>query len=282
MDGKLCSHEFCAEVTRLTQSEDYLEIDTPENVVFGYEVAGIGSRFLAALVDTVLIIILQAIVYITLLLIVRGFLEGLEGLTGWVTAALGLIAFALLWGYYIFFELLWNGQSPGKRLFKLRVIRADGTPITLTESLIRNLVRLLDLLPFFYGIGIVTMFADRQSRRLGDLAAGTLVVFEQADVTLDSLEDGSIVLHDMGVARVSDKSEGTHVDLPVERLTDQDILMVKEYLRRRSTLANPMPMAGRVARAIHARMGLPYFPMEYREAVHWLAQVIDAYHNQER
>ena len=174
--------------------DDYLHIDTPENVAFGYEVAGIGSRFLAALVDTLLIVILQVIVNVTLLLLVAAFLDfrlddlnGLPSGWAWVAAAFGLVAFAFLWGYYIFFELLWNGQSPGKRMVGLRVLRANGAPITLAESLIRNLVRLIDFLPMYYGVGVVTMFIDSKSRRLGDLAAGTLVVRERARITLESL-----------------------------------------------------------------------------------------------
>ncbi|MEK7327557.1 MAG: RDD family protein, partial [Chloroflexota bacterium] len=98
----------------------------------------------------------------------------------WLVAIFGLISFAFFWGYYILFEMLWNGQSPGKRWVGLRVIRTDGTPITLTESIIRNLVRLVDFLPAYYGVGVVTMFINEQSRRLGDLAAGTLVVHDRA------------------------------------------------------------------------------------------------------
>src|SRR5215510_11634669 len=98
-----------------------------------------------------------------------------------------LASFVLFWGYYIFFEMLWNGQTPGKRWVGLRVIRTDGTPITLSESFIRNLTRLVDFLPAAYGIGIISMFLDKQSRRLGDLAAGTLVVHDRAPISIQSL-----------------------------------------------------------------------------------------------
>ncbi len=99
--------------------------------------------------------------------------------SSWIVAILGLISFILLWGYYIFFEILWNGQSPGKRWVGLRVIRIDGTPITLSESIIRNLVRIIDFLPTAYGVGVVTMFINTNSRRVGDLAAGTIVVHDR-------------------------------------------------------------------------------------------------------
>src|SRR5262249_1027168 len=157
--------------TLMTLPDELLSIDTPENVAFGYTVAGIGSRFLAALVDTIIIVTLQIIV-----LLVSGFalnrLDLIDALGAWLAAIFGLIAFLMFWGYYIFFEMLWNGQSPGKRWAGLRVIRVDGTPVTLAESIIRNLVRIIDFLPIGYGLGIVTMFVNDQARRLGDMAAG--------------------------------------------------------------------------------------------------------------
>jgi uncharacterized RDD family membrane protein YckC len=141
--------------------DDYLSIDTPENVAFGYDVAGIGSRFLAALVDTILILVLLVVVNLPLFLL-AGVLSATltDEISIWAFAISGLISFALFWGYYIFFEMIWNGQSPGKRWVGLRVIRADGTPITLVETIIRNLVRLVDFLPAYYGVGVVTMFVN--------------------------------------------------------------------------------------------------------------------------
>ena len=171
--------------------DDYLSIATPENVAFGYDIAGIGSRFLAAVVDMLILLALILLVELTLSLIAASFFRDQllndSPVLAWMAAIFGLIAFALFWGYYIFFEMLWNGQSPGKRWVGLRVIRTDGTPITLTESIVRNLVRLVDFLPAYYGVGVVTMFVNGQSRRLGDLAAGTLVVRDRAAVTLESL-----------------------------------------------------------------------------------------------
>src|SRR5689334_3788004 len=114
----------------MNPSDETLRIDTPENVAFGYRVAGIGSRFLAALVDTTLIVLLQLVVHLGVFLIAR-FVFHLsiaddETALAWLLALFGLIAFAFLWGYYIVFEMAWNGQSPGKRWVGLRVMRADG------------------------------------------------------------------------------------------------------------------------------------------------------------
>src|SRR5690349_18672244 len=105
---------------RLTTSDEFLSIETPENVAFGYEVAGIGSRFLAALIDSLLILALLIVVALVGALFSGAMISNIEDseqIILWVIGALVLIAFVLMGGYYIFFELIWNGQTPGKRVF---------------------------------------------------------------------------------------------------------------------------------------------------------------------
>ncbi|MFO7536462.1 MAG: RDD family protein [Chloroflexota bacterium] len=220
----------------MTGSEEFLTIDTPENVVFGYEVVGLGSRFIAAMIDTLLIIVLQIIVYLSLLLVVLVVDENLVG-SRWVTAVIILIAFVFLWGYYIYFETSWNGQTPGKRWAGIRVLRQSGMPVTLGEVIIRNLIRIIDFLPVLYGLGIVVMFADRQSRRLGDLAAGTLVVRAAQSMTLDSLQKKQ----NASERYWQRQAQQTHIQaivaqLPLHRLKAADLELVEDYLRRRDTL----------------------------------------------
>jgi len=239
----------------MTLPEEAWRIDTPENVAFDYAVAGIGSRFLAAIVDSLIILVLQVLVNVILLLLTgllrAGSTNSETGLVGWLFALLGLVSFALLWGYYVFFEMLWNGQSPGKRWAKLRVIRTDGTPITPSESIIRNLVRIVDFLPVYYGIGVVTMFVNDRARRLGDLAAGTIVVRDHGPVTLESLDAGKTL------SRLSNRSAAATLDLPVERLTNADLQMAEEYLRRRSDLTNRSEIALRIKKTLLERMQVP-------------------------
>jgi len=230
--------------------DDRYIVDTPENIEFAYDVAGIGSRFLAALVDSTLIVLLQLVVNFGVLLIAlfvfKFSLSGNDtaGLA-WLLAVFGLVAFAFLWGYYIFFEMAWNGQSLGKRWVGLRVMRLDGTPITLSESIIRNLVRLVDFLPAYYGVGVVAMFISSQSRRLGDLAAGTVVVHDRAAVTLASL-----------AAAPPASPQVTPAPWPVERLTSRDLALAEDFLRRRAGLANRAELGRRIAHTLAARMGV--------------------------
>ena len=89
--------------------------------------------------------------------------------------------FLLVWGYFSLFEAFWRGQTPGKRAMKLRVIKDAGRQITLFESLARNLLRIVDYFPGLYLTGVITMLCNKRSKRLGDLAAGTLVVHERGD-----------------------------------------------------------------------------------------------------
>lgn len=207
--------------------EEKLNIDTPENVRFAYEIAGIGSRFMAALVDTTLIVLLQLTVFVPLLLFTRALDE-----SGW-SVLLGValfISFVMLWGYYIFFEAFWNGQTPGKRWVGLRVLQLSGLPMTFSEVVIRNLVRIVDFLPLAYGVGLIVMFFQGQSRRLGDLAAGTLVVFDRTALTLADLGNTAVSLSTAPDQRTLNFPEIIH--WPLERIPETDLTTVESYLRR--------------------------------------------------
>lgn len=222
---------------------DLYTIDTPENVELSYEVAGIGSRFLAAIVDTALIAAGQALV-----LYLLGLATGVSDLTDSLFVAIGsALAFLMLWGYYIVFELVWSGQSPGKRLIGLRVVREGGRPITFLAAATRNVVRIVDFLPLLYGVGVAVMFADRRARRLGDLAAGTLVVRERGAVTLASL------------APPAQPAGAPPALANLELLVPQDYALAQEFLDRRSELGRDVRgrVAGQLAAGLQARLGLP-------------------------
>jgi uncharacterized RDD family membrane protein YckC len=154
------------------------EILTTEKVPISFRVAGLGSRFLAWLVDALLIVLLG---FMGLLVAsVYGTMK--EGLA---LAVFALWAFVLNWGYFLLFEWLWHGQTPGKRLLGIRVIQWRGTAVSFYQAAVRNVVRMVDSSPWFLSIGLpVPLYAvgfgaaavNRLNRRLGDLAAGTLVV----------------------------------------------------------------------------------------------------------
>jgi uncharacterized RDD family membrane protein YckC len=152
------------------------EVLTTEKVPFSYRVAGLGVRYLAWLADAAFVVLL-----------------GLAGaLAGAVFSAMGkpglglavtlVWVFALMWGYFLVFEWLWHGQTPGKRMLGIRVIQRRGTAISFYQSAVRNLLRIVDSLPAFYAVGFAVSAANREHRRLGDLAADTLVVHVERHV----------------------------------------------------------------------------------------------------
>jgi uncharacterized RDD family membrane protein YckC len=151
-----------------------LSIETPESVVFSHQLAGPAVRSAAYLLDLLIRGAFLFFVFVGLSIgsIATGRFSGVE--TGLVL----LLFFGLEWGYFVVFDLLLAGTSPGKRLLGLRVIHESGRPITASESVLRNLLRAADILPLFYAIGLTTMCCDRNFRRLGDLVAGTVVVRE--------------------------------------------------------------------------------------------------------
>jgi uncharacterized RDD family membrane protein YckC len=166
-----------------------VEVVSSENVAFGVESAGLGSRFAAAGID----VLLQALILSLSSYVVAQSLEYIQvdkwspALRNIAQALMGLAAFGILWGYYFAFEWRWDGQTPGKRALGLRVLHIDGSPLTLWGSLVRNLVRIFDFLPLFYGFGAVITLLGPNNRRAGDLAAGTIVARERHDATAQVL-----------------------------------------------------------------------------------------------
>ncbi|MFL5894818.1 MAG: RDD family protein [Thermoleophilaceae bacterium] len=149
--------------------EDVLTIDTPEGVGLEIPLAGLGSRFVASLADLMIkgaLLTLVALVVVPLLKI-----------TG--VAVLIAASFLIYVGYDILFELLNSGQTPGKRSAHIRVVRAPNRPIDAAASAIRNVLRVIDGLPFSYIPGTISILVTKRNQRLGDLAAGTLVVRER-------------------------------------------------------------------------------------------------------
>jgi len=156
-------------------------IETPENVELEQRLAGIGSRFVAGLVDNLVIIGVYVLLFLVLIILLA--LNPLDLITHWdwshtwMLAVVILALFATYWGYFVFFELRTNGQSPGKKRAKIRVVKEGGGPITFTDVAIRNLLRVVDGIGV-YGIAGLCMFLSRKVQRLGDLAAGTVVISE--------------------------------------------------------------------------------------------------------
>lgn len=151
-------------------------IETPEGITLGVRPAGPVVRAWAWLVDTFFRGTISSFLAVPFLFF------GEAGMGLWLVAV-----FLLEWLYPVLGEVYLQGATPGKHLFGLRVIHADGTPVAWSASLLRNLLRFADFFPMAYGTGLVCMTLDRDFRRLGDLAAGTLVVYKDSEVRVPSV-----------------------------------------------------------------------------------------------
>ena len=230
-------------------TEDILIIETPERVPLHFALASIGNRFLACAIDhalQALTIILMAIAF-TVVANYSSLGNQLSNTPKWVKAVLILIVFLIISGYFAFFEWSWNGQTPGKRWLKLRVIREDGRPITFWEAAVRNLLRTVDMMPApFYSIGLISVFVSLSDQRIGDMVAGTVVVRER--------EAEAPAFAQVFASPVSDQAlrrSFKPVDFVAELngLTESEIEVVETFLRRRWDLADMARqwMAWRVA-----------------------------------
>ncbi len=237
--------------------DDELVIETPERVELHYILANVGNRFLAAAIDH----IIQIVAGVIVLLIAGSFTNWrlFDDLRGW-TLALTVVAFFLIyWGYFVFFETLWSGQTPGKRIMKLRVVREDGRPVRFFEVFVRNLVRLaLDLQPSFsYAIGVISIIFSPRSKRLGDFVAGTVVVKERA-TEAPSLEE--IIRVSEIEQRRQDRNAPALFIANARTLTDREMRAVETFLKRRYELQEPnrTTLAVRIAQPLSVKLGIPY------------------------
>jgi uncharacterized RDD family membrane protein YckC len=246
-------------------TDEILIIETPERVPLHFALASTGNRFLACAFDHAL----QVLILIVLALMFEwsGLLSRLGGRVAeapkWVTALLIVVVFLIWSGYFALFEWLWNGQTPGKLLLKLRVIREDGRPVTFWEATARNLLRLFDMMPFpFYSVGLVSVFVSARDQRVGDMVAGTVVVREREDQAPTFQEVFGAPTSDAALRR-SFKPVLFFADL--SRLDAREIEVVEAFLRRRWDLAEgPRQwMAWRVATPLLHKLRPDYDPHDF-------------------
>ncbi len=210
-----------------------------------YDVAGLGSRSAAFLVDVLIQSVIGVVLTVAFSILSAGIVTSgvlpstVFGALGLLVAA--LILFLLLWGYFLFFEIAWNGQTPGKRVLHIRVVRENGYPITAVDSVVRNLIRIVDWLPGIYAVGLVTMLLNDRAKRVGDFAAGTIVVREAIPRAV-----GAVFTQQQRSASA------------VLALRAEDATLVRDFLSRRAELdlEARADLAERLVRLLAQRYGL--------------------------
>lgn len=206
------------------QSLDRLDIETPEQIALELPLAGIGSRFLALAIDSVLQVVCVLALFIVGALASASYVNLAGGAGRFFSQTVGAITlivvpFCMYWGYFAFFEILWQGRTPGKRIAGIRVIHQTGRPMNAVECIGRNLMRGIDFLPGFYGVGLITMMCNAQNRRLGDFVAGTIVVHDKA---MESV-----------APNWGEQQPAQPVQPELRKLTPDDLVLIETYLNRR-------------------------------------------------
>ncbi len=230
-------------------SDDKLTIDTPEQTALEFPLAGIGSRFMALAVDTLIQFITAAVAFIVLLLAGGSLLSDWDAASVWVRALFIVAIFLLYYGYFTFFEAIWNGQTPGKRWTKIRVMKDSGRSITIFEAMTRNLVRLVDSVPGIYAVGIISVLVSRQNKRLGDYAAGTVVVHERPFSELQ---------YDTHPAQPQQAAVAGAPLYAAARLSADELQLIETFLQRRARLTPEVrqQMAKQISDRMAARLGM--------------------------
>ena len=194
-------------------------IETPEQTNIEFTVAGVGSRALALIIDSLIQAAVGLVAFILFTLLARGPAMGVWGITATI-----IVIFLVYYGYFTLFEIFWNGQTPGKRKVGIRVIKDTGRRLSPVETIARNLLRIVDQLPGFYAVGIAVSLLNKQNKRIGDLVAGSLVVREGS---------GSQMQPDWYQhTSVSQRS----TLLGAERLSEEDVILIESFLQRRYEL----------------------------------------------
>ena len=240
---------------------DQLSIETPELVAIQMPIAGIGSRFIALLVDY--------LIWIPGILIVGRlfafFLPSLKAFNSlseqWAFAIYLFLIFLFNWGYFTLFEAFWNGRTPGKRVARIRVIQRSGRPIGLFESMARNFIRYVDQIPFFYAVGAIAIFVTRDHQRLGDLAAGTLVVRDRIEETASNNESTRTFTANIFAPPAPTSAPHNALSLPdhaVAKLSSADLQVMESFFARRldMPLDTRQALARRIASAVQGKSGL--------------------------
>jgi len=248
-------------------AEETLIIETPERVELEFSLASIGNRFMAVGIDHFIQFLSIFLAAWIMAWIASGSSTALfEDSPKWVTAIMILVVFVLFASYFAVFEWLWNGQTPGKRLMKLRVVREDGRPLTLWEAIVRNLLRIADAAPGFvipvYSVGLITIFLNARDQRLGDIFAGTVVIRERIDEAPTFADTFTKRIADPALTRVQKPVTFT---ADIRKITEDEIEVAEIFLRRRWDLTDRQRlwMAWRIALPLMYKLKPRYSEIDF-------------------
>jgi uncharacterized RDD family membrane protein YckC len=233
--------------------DDRVTIATPEGVPLDLVVAGLGSRFIATLLD----VLIEGAAIIAIVIVFAS-----TSNNGFALAVFSILLFLVIFGYDVCFEVANSGRTIGKMAAGLRVLKSDGRSVDFVTSAVRNILRLIDFLPAFYAVGVVTIVATREHQRLGDIAAGTIVVRDRR-ASIPAVAP---------MPMMSTLPDTSYLAWDVSSVSGEEVATVRRYLERRYSLTPPAraqlgwELAGRLRQKVS---GAPenWHPEQFLEGV---------------
>ena len=211
--------------------KEIIEIETPEKIIFSYNISSTGARIASYTIDFIIqgvvIFLLYMVIYLTgFSKVSQSYNEFMNEMSGFMLAFVFLVYFLIQWGYFIVFEVITEGQSPGKKLMRIRVIKTNGEPLDLPTIILRNLLRVVDAFPVYHLLGGLVSIADSKSRRIGDIVSDTIVVSE---IRFNLKEpDFFTVLHS--------SREGSAFFLFNKKLDEKELYILRRFLNEKDRL----------------------------------------------
>ncbi|HEY5257761.1 MAG TPA: RDD family protein [Candidatus Baltobacteraceae bacterium] len=242
-----------------------VDIRTPESVAFRYELAGLGSRFLAVFVDLLIQVAVILLIFWGLTYLASHASPAVvrqEHQDSWAQsigiAIVVAIVFTIFYGYFILFEIFWNGQTPGKKLLGIRVVRDGGYPVDFGASFLRNVIRIGEQLLLFYALSAVSTLLSPENKRVGDYAAGTIVVRESRFVPIKNF-----------LRALPQPASVTAASL----LGDEERALIANFLERRDQLSGDRrrDLALRIAARVRPRVPAALASLEDEELLERLS-----------
>lgn len=237
--------------------KDQIGIKTPEFVSLQFQLAGLGSRAAAVIIDYSILTIVNIVIFLSFIFMMHGGSESFFFFSlnaeSFFSGIVIIILFLLQWGYFVFMEYFTGGRTIGKKIIGIRVIRENGHGITFLSSIIRNLLRIIDILPFGYFIGMVMVFFHPKHKRIGDLVGGTIVVHERKKKGKKKMTPIEKEIEKRGIVTENYPVE----DWALKSIEEKDWNLLKTYSERFPSLSisERYSLTGDVAKIVFPKVG---------------------------
>jgi uncharacterized RDD family membrane protein YckC len=240
---------------------DRIKIETPEHIELEYELAGLGSRYIGLFIDHLIQFFVLFFIFLALLIVQPKFSSEnpIEMIRSVFAGTMIVLMFMVSFGYFVFFETIWSGQTPGKKFAQIQVLKDNGEPIGFIDALLRNIFRMIDFFPFYYYLGIGFIWFHKDKKRIGDIVAHTIVVRQKPNLRPISLPDLDVK---------------TALHLNVSLLNEQEYALVRDFIMSRHTLQTEdrLRIAQKLAGLVRTKIGAEEVDVENEQFIESVAE----------